>query len=68
MLPEVLGLDKRNHQPERAFDFVQHKEYLSDLQRCLEIWRKRMRTEEVLNELECFVCGISEFEQREVCW
>jgi hypothetical protein len=42
MFPEKFGLDKRDDQPKRTFDFIQHEESVYVLQRCLEIWRKRV--------------------------
>jgi hypothetical protein len=27
MFPEKFGLDKRNDQPKRTFDFIQHKKF-----------------------------------------
>ncbi len=61
MLPEVFGLNKRYDQPKRTFDFIQHSVTVSVLQRCLEIWRKRMRTKEVIDKLQRFVRRISDF-------
>ena len=55
MLPEVFGLYKRYDQPKRTFDFIQHSVSVSVLQRCLEIWRKRMRTKEVVDKLQRFI-------------
>lgn len=62
MLPEVFGLYKWYDQPKRAFDFIQHSVSVSVLQRCLEIWRKRMRTKEVVDKLQRFIGRISDFE------
>ena len=66
MLPEVFGLYKRYDQPKRTFDFIQHSVSVSVLQRCLEIWRKRMRTKEVVDKLQRFISRISDFEQRQI--
>ena len=62
MLPEVFGLYKWYDQPKRTFVFIQHSVSVSVLQRCLEIWRKRMRTKEVIDKLQCFIRRISDFE------
>lgn len=66
MLPEVFGLNKWYDQPKRTFDFIQHSISVSVLQRCLEIWRKRMRTKEVVDKLQCFIGRVSDFEQRQI--
>jgi len=62
MFPEKFGLDKWDDQPKRTFDFIQHEESVYVLQRCLEIWRKRMRAEEVINELHRFIDVVGQFE------
>ena len=66
MLPEVFCLYKWYDQPKRTFDFIQHSIAVSVLQRCLEIWRKRMRTKEVVDKLQCFIGRIGDFEQGQI--